>query len=47
MDFWNDNNTFITKKKWKMWTQKNVKVVSKLKLKNKTSSKKEFTNEVH
>jgi len=35
MDFWNDNINFVTQKKWKMWTQKNAKIVFKLKLKNK------------
>jgi hypothetical protein len=22
MDFWNDNTTFVTQRKWKLWTQK-------------------------
>jgi len=34
-------------KKWKMWTQKNVKVVSKLTIKSKKSLNEEFINEVH
>ncbi len=33
--------------KMKMWTQKNVKVVSKKKGKSKASSNEEFINEVH
>ncbi len=47
MDFWNDNIMFVTKKKWKMWIQKIVKIVSKYKLKNKTTSNEEFISEVH
>ncbi len=35
MDFWNDTTTFVKQKKWKMWTQKNAKVIFELKLKNK------------
>jgi hypothetical protein len=30
-----------------MWTQKNVKVVSKQKIKNKTSTNEKSINEVH
>jgi hypothetical protein len=29
MDSENDNITFVTQKKWKMWTQKIVEIVSK------------------
>jgi hypothetical protein len=46
MDFWNNNTTFVTQKKWKMWIQKNVKVMSNLLKKIKTSSHLEFFNEV-
>jgi hypothetical protein len=46
MNFWNDNITFITQMKWKMWIQKNVKVVSNWKLKNKASSNEEFISEM-
>ncbi len=30
-----------------MWIQKNMKIVPKYKLKNKTSSNEEFINQVH
>jgi len=29
MDFWNDDIMFVTNRKWKMCTQKNVIVISK------------------
>jgi hypothetical protein len=32
VDFWNDDIMFVTHRKWKMGTQKNVIVVSKLEL---------------
>jgi hypothetical protein len=35
MDFWNNDITFVTQKKWKMWIQKNAKVIFKLKQKTK------------
>jgi hypothetical protein len=47
MDFWNENITFVAQRKWKMWIQKNVNIVSKLKLKSKSSSNEEFISEVH
>jgi len=44
MDIWNKDITFVTQKKWKMWTQKNAKVVFKLKLKNKHYQMKNLLN---
>jgi hypothetical protein len=29
MDFWNKNIKLVTQKKWKIWIQKNVKVMWK------------------
>jgi hypothetical protein len=34
--FWNDDIMFVTHRKWKLWIQKNVIVISKLKLKNRS-----------
>jgi hypothetical protein len=34
VDFWNDDIMFVTKRKRKMWIQKNVILISKLKIKN-------------
>jgi hypothetical protein len=45
MDFWNDNTTYVTQRKWKMWIQKNVKVISNFSLKKKLNEK--FNSEVH
>jgi hypothetical protein len=33
MDFWNDNTTFVTHEKWKIWTQKICQSSVKIKLK--------------
>jgi hypothetical protein len=41
MDFWNDNTTLVTQKKWKLWNQSSVKI------KNKESSNEELISEVH
>jgi hypothetical protein len=32
VDFWIDDNMFVTHKKWKMWIQKNVIVILKQKI---------------
>jgi hypothetical protein len=48
MDFWNDNTTFVTQRKWKMWIQKICQ--SNVKFKNNNNNKslhEEFINEVH
>jgi hypothetical protein len=47
MNFWNDNTTSVTQKKMKNVDSKNCQNSLKLKNKNKTSSNKEFINEVH
>ncbi len=35
VDFWNDNNMFVTQKNWKLWTQKICHSNIKIKIKNK------------
>jgi len=47
MDFWNDNNMFVTKKKWKMWTKNKCQSSVKIKINNKTSSNEDFIIEMH
>jgi hypothetical protein len=46
MNFSNDNTMFVTQK-WKTWNKKITKVMSKEKLKNKTSTNEKFISEVH
>jgi hypothetical protein len=45
MDFWNDKTTLVTKRKWKMWTQKIYQ--NNFKIKIKASSNEEFISEVN
>jgi len=45
MDFWNDNTTSITLKKWKICDSK--KGQNSVKIKNKASSNEDFISEVH
>jgi hypothetical protein len=47
MDFWNDNNMFVTQKKWKIWTTKKCQSNVKIKINNKTSSNEDFIIEMH
>jgi hypothetical protein len=47
MNFRNDDIAFITDKKLKMWIQKNVIKIVKMKFKNKLLSNDEFNNKMH
>jgi hypothetical protein len=47
MDFWNDNTTFVTQKKWRMWTQEKCQSSVKIKIKNIVSSNEKFIIKVH
>jgi len=47
MDFWNDNITFVTQRKWKMWTQKIHQNSVNFFFKNKASSNEELISEMY